>query len=277
MTEPAAPSRTRVFLHIGCRKSGTTSLQRAFRISVDELAEQGVNLPYPTREEHIRHQVRPVREFLRTGSEGARARAETSVAELAERIRAEPEMTHLLTLETLAEWPKEGADILVGGLSEFEVHVVVTARDLFRQIPAEWQQTVKTRSKVAYASYLEALRTSRDGHFWMVQDVAAVADRWGRGLPPERVHVVTVPPSSAPRELLVERFFGVLGVDPATVETNMVVLDDVEAPVVAEAAKAQGVLVSRVSPRRIRLVTHLDVDRAAVDRAADVLAELLDR
>jgi threonine aldolase len=68
-----------------------------------------------------------------------------------------------------------------------------------------------------------------------------------------------------------------LGVDPAGVETNMVVLDDVAAPVVAEAAKAQGVLVSQVSPRRIRLVTHLDVDRAAIDRAADVLAELLGR
>jgi threonine aldolase len=68
-----------------------------------------------------------------------------------------------------------------------------------------------------------------------------------------------------------------LGVDPSTVETNMVVLDDVAAPVVAEAAKARGVLVSQVSARRIRLVTHLDVDRAGIDRAADVLAELLDR
>ena len=68
-----------------------------------------------------------------------------------------------------------------------------------------------------------------------------------------------------------------LGVDPSTVETNMVVLEDVAAPVVAEAAKAQGVLVGQVSPRRIRLVTHLDVDHAAIDRAADVLAELLGR
>jgi threonine aldolase len=68
-----------------------------------------------------------------------------------------------------------------------------------------------------------------------------------------------------------------LGVDPSSVATNMVVLDDVAAPVVAEAAKAQGVLVSQVSPRRIRLVTHLDVDRVAIDCAADVLAGLLDR
>ena len=68
-----------------------------------------------------------------------------------------------------------------------------------------------------------------------------------------------------------------LGVDPATVETNMVVIDDVPAPMIAEAAQAQGVLVSQVSRRRIRLVTHLDVDRAGIDRAADVLARLLDR
>src|SRR5690349_5121608 len=68
-----------------------------------------------------------------------------------------------------------------------------------------------------------------------------------------------------------------LGVDPATVETNMVVLDDVPAPMLAEGAKAQGVLVSQVSATRVRLVTHLDVDRAAVERAADVLAELLGR
>jgi threonine aldolase len=32
-----------------------------------------------------------------------------------------------------------------------------------------------------------------------------------------------------------------------------------------------------VSASRIRLVTHLDVDRAAIDRASEVLAELLDR
>ncbi|MGY1747404.1 threonine aldolase family protein [Blastococcus sp. SYSU D00695] len=68
-----------------------------------------------------------------------------------------------------------------------------------------------------------------------------------------------------------------LGVDPATVETNMVVLDDVAAPVVAEAARAEGVLVSRVSPRRIRLVTHLDVDRAGIERAAAVVGRLIGR
>ncbi|WP_029433751.1 low specificity L-threonine aldolase [Blastococcus sp. URHD0036] len=68
-----------------------------------------------------------------------------------------------------------------------------------------------------------------------------------------------------------------LGVDPATVETNMVVVDDVAAPMVAEAAKAEGVLVGQVSARRIRLVTHLDVDRAGIERAAKVVGGLVGR
>jgi threonine aldolase len=68
-----------------------------------------------------------------------------------------------------------------------------------------------------------------------------------------------------------------LGVDPTTVETNMVVLDGVPAAMLAEGAKARGVLVSRVSATRVRLVTSLAVDRAGIERAADVLAELLDR
>lgn len=71
--------------------------------------------------------------------------------------------------------------------------------------------------------------------------------------------------------LLAER----LGVDPATVETNMVVVQGVPAPAVAEAAKAQGVLVGQVSADRIRLVTHLDVDRAGVERAAEVIAKVI--
>jgi threonine aldolase len=71
--------------------------------------------------------------------------------------------------------------------------------------------------------------------------------------------------------LLAER----LGADPAAVDTNIVILDGVNAPVVAEAAKAQGVLVGQIGPRRLRMVTHLDVDRAGIDRAADVISSLL--
>ena len=69
-------------------------------------------------------------------------------------------------------------------------------------------------------------------------------------------------------------------VDPADVETNIVVLDlagGQSAPALAQAARERGVLVSVLGPDSARLVTHLDVDDAGVDRAAEVLSVLLAR
>jgi len=65
-----------------------------------------------------------------------------------------------------------------------------------------------------------------------------------------------------------------LGVDPELVDTNIVVVErDDAADFVARAAE-RDVLVATVGPRAVRLVTHLDADRAAVERAAQVLASL---
>ncbi len=65
------------------------------------------------------------------------------------------------------------------------------------------------------------------------------------------------------------------GVDPEAVDTNIVVVEHDDAPGVVAAARERGVLVSAVGPRAVRLVPHLDVDRAGAERAAAVLAELL--
>ena len=64
------------------------------------------------------------------------------------------------------------------------------------------------------------------------------------------------------------------GVDPATVDTNIVVAPRDDAPAFVAAAREQGVLVSAVGPRAVRLVTHLDVSRGDAERAASVLAAL---
>ena len=65
------------------------------------------------------------------------------------------------------------------------------------------------------------------------------------------------------------------GVDPATVDTNIVVVPMDDPARVVLAAKEEGVLVSAVGATSLRLVTHLDVARPDVDRAAKVLASLL--
>ncbi|WP_369811096.1 low specificity L-threonine aldolase [Quadrisphaera sp. DSM 44207] len=64
-------------------------------------------------------------------------------------------------------------------------------------------------------------------------------------------------------------------VDPALVETNIVVLAVPDAPALAARAQDGGVAVSVLGPRTARLVTHLDVDDDAVASAVDVLAPLL--
>ncbi len=64
------------------------------------------------------------------------------------------------------------------------------------------------------------------------------------------------------------------GVDPASVDTNIVVVDRPDAASFVAAAREADVLIASVGPRKVRLVTHLDVTRADAQRAAKVLADL---
>ena len=66
-----------------------------------------------------------------------------------------------------------------------------------------------------------------------------------------------------------------LGADPAGCATNIVILDVADAATVAVKAAADGVLVSALGPRFLRLVTHLDVDDAGIERAIEVLRPLV--
>ena len=65
-----------------------------------------------------------------------------------------------------------------------------------------------------------------------------------------------------------------VGLDPATVDTNIVVWEASSAAEVVAAAKDEDVLVSAVGPTTLRAVTHLDVSREDAERAAVVLAKL---
>ena len=77
---------------------------------------------------------------------------------------------------------------------------------------------------------------------------------------------------------LAERLVGAkhVRIDPSRVQTNIVMIElDRGTPAqVVERARAAGVLLGASGSHRVRAVTHLDVDRAAVLRAADVIAEI---
>jgi threonine aldolase len=65
------------------------------------------------------------------------------------------------------------------------------------------------------------------------------------------------------------------GVDPDSVPTNIVVLDVPSAPEVVAAAAEHGVKIGAVGPRRVRLLTHLDISQHDAVRAGEILAGLL--
>ena len=67
-----------------------------------------------------------------------------------------------------------------------------------------------------------------------------------------------------------------VAIDLETVETNIVIFrltGGLSAAKLVARLKARGVLASSIGPDAIRLVTHLDVNRAACVTAAEALAE----
>ncbi len=78
---------------------------------------------------------------------------------------------------------------------------------------------------------------------------------------------------------LAERLAQMEGVeiDPGGVQTNIVIFRPLRqsAAEVLAALKSRGVLTGTAGPDQVRLVTHHDVDRAACDAAAQVLAKVL--
>jgi threonine aldolase len=60
-----------------------------------------------------------------------------------------------------------------------------------------------------------------------------------------------------------------------TVETNIVAFEVADAPAFCAALESEGVLMGALSPRRVRAVTHLDVDAAGIETALAAAARAL--
>ena len=97
---------------------------------------------------------------------------------------------------------------------------MVTARDLGRVLVSAWQESVKNDHTWTWDEYAAALRDpgARGRNpargFWQRQDLPAVLETWRCAVPPERIHVVVVPPTGSAPDQLVARFASVVGIDP---------------------------------------------------------------
>ncbi len=206
----------RVFLHIGLPKTGTTHLQEMLWHNRAAAAAQGLRYPGYVASAHFHAAV-----------DLQRARYDAWVTPLAdgawhrlvEYVRRGPGDA-VISSELLATATHEEIDRALGSLSFAEVHIVCTARDLARQVPSVWQENIRNRHTESFQEFLSAIRRFEPSPigdlFWSYQNLTGVLANWSRDIPPEWVHVVTVPPRNAPTATLWQRFASVTGIDPST-------------------------------------------------------------
>jgi hypothetical protein len=214
------PTR-RAYLHVGPPKTGTSYLQSVLWQSPDALVDSGYTaLPSPTGAVASAELMYAIRGRLRRDVDTSSA--EEILSRFAEQVQEAPTPHVVVSQEQLAGATQEQADKLFRLLAGHEVHVVVTVRAIARQVPSAWQERVKTRSLLTFEEFLEAVvgRTAEGPEFWNYQDLPEVLKRWGAHLPPEHVHVVTVPPPGVAHGLLLDRYCSVLGLNATTLTTE---------------------------------------------------------
>ena len=204
----------RVFLHVGVPKSGTTYLQTTMWHNRPALRSQGLLYPGRRRMDHF-HACQDLR-----GKRGPRPGGPW------DRLREEVggwDGTGLITHEFFAMATAEQAERAVADLAPAEVHVVLTARDYARQFPAVWQEALKMSSTLSLDEFMTAAQEERlEGAWsWRSQDLTRVVAAWSAAVPAERLHIVTVPPPSAPRELLWQRWCATLGIDDSDFDLSV--------------------------------------------------------
>lgn len=221
----------RVFVHIGTPKSGTTYLQSLWWHNAADLAEQGLLLPGGSADVQFQASavVRDNAGVLATMTE----RQLGAWDRLVEEVGAW-EGDALISQEQLVETSREDADAALARLQAVaaEVHVVVTARDLVRQVPSAWQQRVKHGSSTTLRKFFT--RVAKDDpafNFWHHQDVPRILERWASTVLPERVHVVVLPRPGADPDLLWHRTCELLGIDDTGLSLDAPVANETLAPV----------------------------------------------
>jgi hypothetical protein len=203
-----------VYVHVGAPKTGTTYLQDRLALNSASLERHGVHFPVTGHD----GQFRPALDLLEMTWGGLQQDVDGEWDALMGRVRRLPGSV-VISHEVLAAARPQQVRRVMADLADSEVHVVYSARDLARQVPAEWQEGIKHQRKVSFAAFLKQVQSAKRVKpslwFWRVQSLPDVLARWTRGLPPERVHLVTVPQPGAPRDLLWERYCRAFGIDPA--------------------------------------------------------------
>lgn len=267
-----------VFLHIGLPKTGTTYLQQVLWDGRERLNASGVLVPGTTQQ----GQVHAVWDFMGRRLRGADLpQLPGSWQALVDEVRGWSGSHAVISEEFLSLCRPRQAARAVSAFAPLEVHVVVTVRDLARVIVATWQQEVVKGQTWSWPDYIAAVRDPQSGvasagvGFWLRQDVVRVLDTWETAVPRDRIHIVTLPAASAPREHLLERFATATRLDVSLLEAEQqrdnISVGPAEAEVLRRLNASLG---GRLNERQMTRVVQKTVRRALQSRPMSARMQL---
>ena len=198
----------RLYLHIGVPKTGTTYLQGILRANGDRLRGLGYAPVAASQPDLVRAMADLCGRRSGPRIDGAWDRLSARVAAASGAV--------VLSQEELCLASTEQAARALNSLGTDEVTVIVTGRDLARQVASHWQQQLKAKFPGTLAEMVDLIvrRVPTEDDFWGHQGLVEIVDTWLAHLPPERVVIVTVPPAGQPPELLWQRFASACELDP---------------------------------------------------------------
>jgi hypothetical protein len=202
-----------VYLHVGSPKTGTTYIQDRLYLNRTHLARHDVRYPVGMRADMFHAAL----DLMDRPWGGMLADAKGEWEALVKRTRRARGAV-VISHEILSGASHEHIERAVTSLAPAEIHVVLTTRDIARQVPAEWQEKLKHQRQMSYGKFVRRIQkpqTSQARAFWQAQGVPQILERWSRQLAPDHVHVVTVPQPGAPHGELWRRFCQAVDVDPA--------------------------------------------------------------
>jgi hypothetical protein len=202
-----------VYLHVGAPKTGTTYVQDLLFRNRERLAQEGLLYAADRFDDYFMAAL----DLLGLDWGGLGSEALGAWDRLIRRIRDWPGKV-VISHEILASASDEQVQRAMVDLAPAEMHIVYSARDLGRQLPADWQETIKHQRSTSFATFLDEevadYEAGGNDWFWTVQSWPRVLRRWGDSITPSRVHMVTVPPVGSRHDLLWDRFRTLLGIQP---------------------------------------------------------------
>jgi len=264
---------TRLILHIGAMKSGTSFIQNVLSGNREVLAEQDILFP-GTR---WRQQVSAVYDLIEHGGPGQPAMADDGPwRTIAAEVNAWSGKA-VISMEFLGPRNKQKIEQIKKSFPGTELDVIFTVRDLGRTIPAMWQESVQNGSVVTWERFLDAVRAEKTGQpgpakwFWKHQRVAAMARRWVESVGADHFTLITVPPKGSPSSLLWERFADVAGIDPGSCRLDVLANPSIGAASAMVMRALNEAMADRPMNKRVyhNYVKHALAKRGLVDRQKD--------